>query len=42
MLDARVIPLHGVPTNVTELYELTGYSYPPLKMSDFKPGGVWC
>jgi hypothetical protein len=37
-----VIPLHGVPTNVTELYAAAGYSYPDYKISDFIPGGKWC
>ena len=37
-----VIPIHGVPSNATELYALTGYDYPNYNILDFVPGGKWC
>jgi hypothetical protein len=37
-----VIPIHGVPSNATDLYEATGYDYPNYQIEDFKPGGEWC
>lgn len=38
----RAIPIHGVPTSITELYALTAYDYPDYKVTDFLPGGPWC
>ena len=41
-LRLRILPIHGVPSNATDLYALTGYSYPEYKTTDFLPGGAWC
>lgn len=38
----RVIPIHGVPSNSTDLYALTGQAYSDYKTTDFLPGGAWC
>src|SRR5689334_3789971 len=38
----RFIPVHGYPSNVSELYALTGYDYPDCKVNDFEPGDPWC
>ena len=36
------LPIHGPPTNQSELYDEVGYEYPDYKTTDFLPGGPWC
>jgi hypothetical protein len=38
----RVVPIHGTPHNVTDLYGLLGYAYPKYVTTDFLPGGQLC
>ncbi|KAL7916698.1 hypothetical protein GGI35DRAFT_485828 [Trichoderma velutinum] len=40
--DYLVVPIHGTPHNISELYTLTGYSYPNYKTTDFRSGGALC
>ncbi|UKZ48031.1 hypothetical protein TrVGV298_002267 [Trichoderma virens] len=34
--DYLVVPIHGSPHNISELYTLTGYAYPKYKTTDFR------